>query len=303
MTTSPEPTDALDAPGSTPLLEMRGVTKRFGDVVANSEVDFDVRAGEVHALLGENGAGKSTLVKVLFGIHRPDAGEIRLRGEPLTVDSPAAAIDARIGMVHQHFMLAPSLTVAENVALGLRSSRRFISDLDVVSDRIRELSERYGIPHISTGDMLRAAVAAGTELGQRAKSIMDAGDLVGDDIMVGIVRERLAQDDATTAGFVLDGFPRTTAQAEALTLILGDDALHAVVDLEVPIEEVTERMKARGRDDDTDEGIARRLELYEQETRPVLDWFAARDLLVTVDGFAEEEVVSARLIEAIESRL
>lgn len=165
------------------------------------------------------------------------------------------------------------------------------------------LVERFGFAHISTGDMLRSAVADGTELGLKAKAVMDAGDLVGDDIILGIVRERLAHDDAQTAGFVLDGFPRTTAQAEALTLILGDDALHAVVDLEVPIDEVTTRMKARGRDDDTDEGIARRLELYEQETRPVLDWFATRDLLVTVDGFAEEDVVSERLFEAIEARL
>ena len=165
------------------------------------------------------------------------------------------------------------------------------------------LVERFGVAHISTGDMLRGAVAEGTELGLKAKAVMDAGDLVGDDIMVGIVRERLAQDDAQTVGFVLDGFPRTTAQAEALTLILGDDSLHAVVDLDVPIEEVTVRMKARGRDDDTDEGIARRLELYEQETRPVLDWFASRDLLVTVDGFDEEAVVSERLFAAIDDRL
>ncbi len=165
------------------------------------------------------------------------------------------------------------------------------------------LVERFGVAHISTGDMLRSAVADGTELGLKAKAVMDAGDLVGDDIMVGIVRERLAQDDATSAGFVLDGFPRTTAQAEALTLILGDDSLHAVVDLDVPLEEVTVRMKARGRDDDTDEGIARRLELYEQETRPVLDWFASRELLVTVDGFADEEAVSERLFAAIDERL
>lgn len=165
------------------------------------------------------------------------------------------------------------------------------------------LVERYGVVHISTGDMLRSAVAAGTDLGLKAKAVMDAGNLVGDDIMVGIVRERLAEDDAQTTGFVLDGFPRTTAQAEALTLILGDDSLHAVVDLEVPIEEVTSRMKARGRDDDTDEGIARRLELYEQETRPVLDWFDGRKLLVTIDGFAAEEVVSDRLFGAIDERI
>lgn len=161
------------------------------------------------------------------------------------------------------------------------------------------LVEEFGVIHISTGDMLRGAVAAGTELGLKAKAIMDAGDLVSDEIINGIVRERLAMDDVREHGFVLDGYPRTAAQAEALVLVLGDDRLHAAVDLDVPIEEVTARMKARGRDDDTDEGIARRLALYEQETRPVLDWFAARDLLVTVDGLATEDVVTDRLLAAV----
>ena len=124
---------------------MRGVAKRFGDVQANKDVDFDLYPGEVHTLLGENGAGKSTLMKILFGIYRPDAGEIRLRGEPLDIQSPADAISARIGMVHQHFMLAPSLTVAENVALGTKSPRRFFNDLGAVSERILELSEHYGL--------------------------------------------------------------------------------------------------------------------------------------------------------------
>lgn len=163
------------------------------------------------------------------------------------------------------------------------------------------LVERYGVAHISTGDMLRAAVAAETELGLQAKAIMDAGNLVNDEIINGIVRERLAQDDISSSGFVLDGYPRTVAQAEFLVQILGEQGLDAVIDLEVPLDEVTKRMKARGRDDDTDEGIARRLELYEQETRPVLEWFMARDLLVTVDGFASEEEVTSRLFDAVDA--
>lgn len=163
------------------------------------------------------------------------------------------------------------------------------------------LVEHFGVAHISTGDMLRGAVAAGTDLGRKAKAIMDAGDLVSDDIINGIVAERLSEDDIAHSGFVLDGYPRTTAQAEFLLGALGDDGLHAVIDLEVPLDEVTARMKARGRDDDTDEGIARRLELYERETRPVLDWFAERDLLVTVDGFSEEPAVTERLLGAIEA--
>lgn len=166
-----------------------------------------------------------------------------------------------------------------------------------------QLVARYGVVHISTGDMLRGAVAAGTDMGLKAKAVMDAGNLVGDDIINGIVKDRLAEDDVVAAGFVLDGYPRTTAQAMTLLEMLGATSLHAVVDLDVPLAEVTERMKARGREDDTDEGIARRLELYEQETRPVLDWFAERDLLVTVDGFDEEAVVTSRLGEAIDKAI
>ena len=165
------------------------------------------------------------------------------------------------------------------------------------------LIEHYGIVHISTGDMLRGAVAAGTEMGLRAKAVMDAGNLVSDEIINGIVRERLAEDDARQNGFVLDGFPRTTAQAEALVQILGEDELHVVIDLNVPLDEVTKRMKARGRDDDTDEGIARRLELYEQETRPVLEWFEKRGLLVAIDGLGSETEITERVLSAIDGAL
>jgi len=126
-------------------LEMKGVTKRFPGVLANDRVDFDVRAGEVHALLGENGAGKSTLMKVLYGMYAPDEGEIWLNGQPVSIASPTDAIELGIGMIHQHFMLVESLTVAENVALGLPSSRGPLTDLDRVSKRILELGDVYGL--------------------------------------------------------------------------------------------------------------------------------------------------------------
>jgi len=124
---------------------MRGVTKRFPGVLANDRVDFDVRTGEVHALLGENGAGKSTLMKVLYGMYAPDEGELALNGQPVSIDSPTDAIDLGIGMIHQHFMLVETLTVAENVALGLPSSRGPLTDLERVSKRILELGEIYGL--------------------------------------------------------------------------------------------------------------------------------------------------------------
>ena len=126
-------------------LEMRGITKRFPGVLANDRVDFDVRSGEVHALLGENGAGKSTLMKVLYGMYEPSEGEILLNGKPIKIASPTDAINHGIGMIHQHFMLVETLTVAENVALGMPSSRGLLTDLDKVSKRILELADIYGL--------------------------------------------------------------------------------------------------------------------------------------------------------------
>ena len=126
-------------------LEMRGITKRFPGVLANDRVDFDVKSGEVHALLGENGAGKSTLMKVLYGMYHADGGEILLNQQPVEISSPTNAINLGIGMIHQHFMLVQTLTVAENVALGLPSSRGLLTDLDHVSKRILELADIYGL--------------------------------------------------------------------------------------------------------------------------------------------------------------
>ena len=126
-------------------LEMRGITKRFPGVLASDHVDFDVKSGEVHALLGENGAGKSTLMKILYGLYHPDEGEILLNGKPVSISSPNDSIHLGIGMIHQHFMLVQTLTVAENVALGLPSTRGVLTDLDVVSKRILELADIYGL--------------------------------------------------------------------------------------------------------------------------------------------------------------
>jgi ABC-type uncharacterized transport system ATPase subunit len=128
-----------------PALELRHITKRFGTLVANRAVDFDVRRGEIHALLGENGAGKSTLMNVLYGLHQPDEGEILLGGEAVTIDSPRRAIRLGVGMVHQHFMLVPVMTVAENLVLGAEPHRGVLLDYKEASARVRELSERFGL--------------------------------------------------------------------------------------------------------------------------------------------------------------
>jgi len=137
----------IPASGRTRIdsLEMRGISKRFPGVLANDRVDFDVKSGEVHALLGENGAGKSTLMKILYGMYHPDEGEILLNGKPVTISSPTDSIHLGIGMIHQHFMLVQTLTVAENVALGLPSSRGVLTDLDRVSKGILELAGIYGL--------------------------------------------------------------------------------------------------------------------------------------------------------------
>ena len=134
-------------PGSSPpALELRGITKKFGSVVANDRVDFDVVPGEVHALLGENGAGKSTLMSVLYGLYKPDDGEILIDGKPVEISSPAAAIGLGIGMVHQHFMLVPVMTVAENIVLGQEPTQAGGRlDLKAARARVNELSDRYGL--------------------------------------------------------------------------------------------------------------------------------------------------------------
>ena len=130
---------------SPPALELRGITKKFGSVVANDRVDFDVLPGEVHALLGENGAGKSTLMSVLYGMYKPDAGEILIDGQPVEISSPLAAIHLGIGMVHQHFMLVSVMTVAENIVLGQEPNRGGVLDLKAARARVKELSDRYGL--------------------------------------------------------------------------------------------------------------------------------------------------------------
>ncbi len=128
-----------------PALELRGITKRFGPVVANDRIDFDLRQGEVHALLGENGAGKSTLMSILYGLYSPDEGEIRVNGEPAEVTSPSRAIDLGIGMVHQHFMLVPVMTVTENIVLGEEPTRGVLLDVREGARKVKELSDRYGL--------------------------------------------------------------------------------------------------------------------------------------------------------------
>jgi ABC-type uncharacterized transport system ATPase subunit len=127
------------------VLEMRGIRKVFPGVIANDNVDLDIRRGEVHALLGENGAGKSTLMNILYGLYRADAGEILVHGKPVSFGSARDAIQSGIGMVHQHFMLIPVMTVAENIVLGVEPREGILLDERGAERRVRELSERFGL--------------------------------------------------------------------------------------------------------------------------------------------------------------
>ena len=195
------------------------------------------------------------------------------------------------------------------------------------------LARFFALPHISTGDMFRAAVKSGSEFGRKAFEFMNEGNLVPDDVVIGLVQERLTHDDARLRGFVLDGFPRTVNQAEALDQILAPEGVDLVVDLEVPTDVVLRRLAGRRvcvdcgtnysvdrpptddwtcdvcggkviqREDDTEAAIRRRLELYEEQTAPLIAWYLNKDRLVTVNGVGEPDQVTTRLIRAIENRL
>lgn len=194
------------------------------------------------------------------------------------------------------------------------------------------LSHHYVIPHISTGDMLRSAVKAGTPLGLQAKRYMDSGELIPDEVVLQMVGERLDQDDTRTRGFVLDGFPRTVAQAKGLDGLLAPAELDLALNLEVPTELVLGRLASRRvcedcgtiystakppavdwtcdlcggevvqREDDTEEAIRRRLDLYETATAPLIAWYQSQGKLVELSGVGDPDEVFSRVVDEIESR-
>jgi adenylate kinase len=194
------------------------------------------------------------------------------------------------------------------------------------------LSHHYVVPHVSTGDMLRAAVKQGTSLGKKAKSIMDRGELLGDDLIMDMVTERLGEKDVRARGFVLDGCPRTVSQAERLASVLAPYDLDLAIDLEVHTSQVLRRLAARRvcvdcganystsapplinwtcdvcggevvqREDDTEEAISRRLEIYEAETAPLIEWYRSRHQLESVSGTGTPDAVTRRMVKVIEDR-
>ncbi|MDR7184863.1 MULTISPECIES: adenylate kinase [Microbacterium] len=169
------------------------------------------------------------------------------------------------------------------------------------------IAEAFGVPAISTGDVFRAAVADGSDLGSQVKAIIEAGDLVPDELTSAVVRERLSQGDAE-GGFLLDGYPRNVAQVMHLDEFLEgrDEELDAVILLDVPREESISRIAGRaaeqGRSDDTEEVIANRLAIYERETAPILGVYEVRDLVVPVDGVGTLDEITERIVSALEAR-
>jgi adenylate kinase len=169
----------------------------------------------------------------------------------------------------------------------------------------KRISAEYGIPQIASGEILRAEMAAGTELGRRVQEVYDRGDLVSDDLMIELIRNRLEQPD-TEAGFVLDGFPRTTVQAEALASMFSDigRSFNVAFALQIPDEVAFERLRLRaeleGRADDTDEAIKRRLDNYHRETEPLIEHYRTRGNLVPVRGHRTENEVFADIQAALE---
>jgi adenylate kinase len=164
------------------------------------------------------------------------------------------------------------------------------------------LAEHFAMQHLSTGQMFRDSAAAGVRAGLEAKAFMDRGELVPDDLVIAVVEERFTNPSEVEPGFVLDGFPRTEQQALELDQILADHPIDVVIDLDVPTDVVVERMRSRGREDDTDDSIRRRLELYETETKPLVDFYRRRSILVTVNGLGTEDDVQAALLDAVASR-
>lgn len=167
------------------------------------------------------------------------------------------------------------------------------------------LKEALAVPHISTGDLLRAAVAAGTALGKKAKAVMERGDLVSDDIMLGMLEERLTADD-TGSGFILDGYPRNLVQAGALGELLArlqqplDIVVLLDVDVELLIDRLAGRAQAEGRSDDTPETVRNRLSIYTEQTKPVIAFYEQIGKLARVDGVGELEEITQRILGVIQ---
>ncbi|HSK37194.1 MAG TPA: ABC transporter ATP-binding protein [Actinomycetota bacterium] len=244
-----------EAPRRPPAIECRGVTRRYAGVVANDQIDLQVAEGEIHALVGENGAGKSTLMKMLYGLEQPDEGEILVRGEPQVIDSPRKAIELRIGMVHQHFMLVDDFTVAENIVLGAEPSRgggRI--DRDAAEQRVGELARGFGTPldpharveDIGVGQQQRVEIL---KLLYRGADILILDEptavLVPQEVEELFANMRQLKADGHTIIFIAHSLEEVLQVADRITVLRDGKVIDTVVAADTDTHRVAEMMVGR----------------------------------------------------------
>jgi ABC-type uncharacterized transport system ATPase subunit len=266
------------------LLELRGITKRFPGVVADDHVDFDLHRGEVHALLGENGAGKSTLMNILYGLYKPDEGEIVIRGKPVSFGSAKDAIEHGIGMVHQHFMLIPVMTVAENIVLGQEPTRDgVLLDFDAARERVRHLSQTFQfaidpdarVERISVGQQQRVEIL---------KALYRSADILILDEPTAVLTPQEAQE--------LFGILRTLVR-EGMSVIFITHKLNEVLELadRITVLRRGKKIDTVPREGATEEGLARMM--------------VGREVLLRVEkkpGVPGDPLLEVRNLNALDDR-
>jgi general nucleoside transport system ATP-binding protein len=241
--------------GAPPLaVECRGITRRYAGVIANDHVDFKVREGEIHALVGENGAGKSTLMKMVYGLEQPDEGEILVRGKEEKIDSPRKAIALRIGMVHQHFMLVDAFTVAENVVLGAEPANGGRLDLDEANREVAELARGFGtnldptarVEDLAVGQQQRVEIL---KLLYRRADILILDEptavLVPQEVEELFQAMRSLSQQGKTIIFIAHSLEEVLAVADRITVLRDGKVIGTVVAADTTEEEVAEMMVGR----------------------------------------------------------
>jgi simple sugar transport system ATP-binding protein len=232
-------------------VELRGITKRFPGVVANEDVKIEIRRGEVHAVVGENGAGKSTLMKILYGMQRPDEGVIRVEGREAHFRSPKDAIEAGIGMVHQHFMLADNLTVLENIVLGFEPARGAFLDFEQARARIRDLSKRYGMPldpdrlveDLTVGERQRAEIIKVLYRGARILILDEpTAVLVPQEVEELFRNLRELKREGVTVIFISHKLDEVLAIADSITVMRAGRTVATVLPKDVTAQKLAELM-------------------------------------------------------------